>query len=101
MLFHCAFSCLPDVSRSAVRQRAHDLHLLATNHQHCIEACYSFGDGSGVLIVDVADRMELSMALAPYEDLLAFQVRAISSEINYEELFGLPVAALDAVAVGR
>jgi hypothetical protein len=45
--------------------------------------------------------MELSTALAPYEDLLAFQVQAISSEINYEELFGLPVATLEAVAVGR
>jgi hypothetical protein len=101
MLFHCAFSRLPGVSRLAVRQRAIHLHRLATNRPDCIEACYSFGGGSGVLIVDVADAMELSTALAPYEDLLAFQVQAISSEINYEELFGLPVATLEAVAVGR
>ena len=91
MLFYCGFFRLPGISPEQVRQRVLQRHNAEGNFQDRIEVIYELAEeeGAGFVVCEFADRAELESALAWYRDLMDFEVKPLSREVNYENEVGI------------
>lgn len=84
MLYYCAFTWHPGVSRQEVAQRVVRQHDAGANNPKRIKGWYNLvGGGAGFLLVDYDDATEVTAFLQPYMDLIAFDVRAVT-ENDYD-----------------
>ena len=78
MLYYCEFTWYPGTTQQDVKERILKQHDAGTNRPERIKGWYNLaGGGAGFLLVEYDDPRELSDFLAPYMDLMSFDVRAV------------------------
>ena len=83
MRYYCSFTWFPHVDRETVAKRFVEQHDAGANNPDKIVGWYNLvGGGAGFLIVDYDDPREVTKFLAPYMDLMSFDVRAVY-ELDY------------------
>ena len=97
MLYQCAFTWYPHVTREQVAQRVVEQHDAGANNPERILGWYNLvGGGAGFLLVDYDDPTELTAFLQPYMDLISFDVRAVTEnqyDATIETLRGVGAGA--------
>jgi hypothetical protein len=89
MLYYCAYSYTPGTSTQEVRQRFVQQHEAGTHHQNKWRGWYNLaGGGAGFVLIETDDPREITSILAPYMDLMSWDVRAI-----YENDYNASLAA--------
>jgi hypothetical protein len=85
MLWHCTYQALTKVRASDLARRLLRQHDAGSNRHSDIRGWYAFPTGvAGVVLIEVDTAKELAAILAPYADLVTWQVEAVA-ELNYNQ----------------
>jgi (2Fe-2S) ferredoxin len=86
MLWYCAFTWYPQITREQVAQRVVQQHDAGTNRPERIRGWYNLaGGGSGFLLLETDSPQEVTAFAQPYMDLMSWDVRAVY-ELNYDQM---------------
>jgi hypothetical protein len=85
MLWYCRFRWQPGVTAQQVRERVLTQHDAGATRPEAIRGWYNLaGGGAGFMLIEVDDPSELTDLLAPYMDLVDWDVHAVY-ELPYEQ----------------